>query len=438
MTVRGAKPQTTLTRREWQEFPIEAGGLSDLQADRLYGLATDAAKQLRLPESAVLLRTHRGLKAQQVAGILATPEITLEILPKIEGDDGSVRSTLIRMLAVAFNLRISNGELSSLQTQRLDLLELLIRLFCERLLEAVRQGLSRHYIEREEDLPVFRGSLLVKRQLTTHAARPDRLACRFDELSEDTPINRVFKATVSRLRRLTRTAENARRLDELSSRLEAVSISARPLAEPVQLDRTNAAFHSVYPMARLFLSGDWQSTTGGHSAGFALLFPMNELFEAYIGRLICRAAAPCSVRLQDRRHHALRHNLSDVGVFSLRPDAVVQAEVGPLIVDTKWKSLDPGEGPKFGVSQSDVYQMLAYAHAYGARRLILLYPWHDKLDGCGKHVSWRITGSESVLEAASVDICHANDVIVQLKAILCEYNLAEQINDPESLDGQQA
>lgn len=418
MTALGSKTLPTITRREWQELRVEDGSLSEAQADRLHGLAVQAARQLSLPETGVLTRTHHGLRAQQVTGILSIPGLTVEILPKIEGEDGAVRSALIRMLAVAYDLRVSEGELSSLQTQRRDLLELLIRLFCERLFAAVKHGLSRQYQEREDDLPVFRGSLLVKRQLTIHAARPDRLACRYDELNENTPINRVLKTAVLRLAKIARTSENLRRLDELVSRLEHAGTSARPLAEPVRLDRTNTAFHSVYGLAKLFLSGDWQSTASGGPPGFSLLFPMNDLFEKFIGRSLKRALSPLPVRLQDRRHYALRHLPGGAGAFSLRPDLVVETEYGPLIVDTKWKLLDPSVGTNHGISQADVYQMLAYAHAYGAHRLILLYPWDSHLSHKGVIQRWTFSGTNRVLEAAAVDVGDPGNASQQLKSII--------------------
>ncbi len=414
MTAIGHKPQSTLTRREWQEFKVEVGGLQEDQVDRLHGLSVGAARRLKLPETAVCVRTHRGLRAQQVVGILAVPGLSLEILPKIEGTDDSVRAALIRMLAVAYDLRVSEGELAALDTQRRDLLEILIRLFCERLLAAVKHGLSRRYLDREEDLPVFRGSLLVKRQLTVHAPRPDRLACRFDELSEDTPINRVLKTTVMRLSRVAKTTDNLRRLDELVARFDATSVSPRPLDEPVRLDRTNAAFHHVYRLARLFLAGDWQSTSGGKTSGFALLFPMNALFEAYVGRMMRRALVPWPVNLQDRKHYALR-NLDSTGAFALRPDMVIRAPGGPIIVDTKWKRLDRANGPNHGVSQSDVYQMLAYAQAYEARQLVLLYPWDRHLSACGVIKRWNVAGSDRALMAATLDVGDTRSVLHQLR-----------------------
>ena len=65
--------------------------------------------------------------------------------------------------------------------------------------------------------------------------------------------------------------------------------------------RTNATFHRLLRIARLILAGDWQSTMGGDNEGFALLFPMNQLFEEFVGRTMKRALAPRSVRLQGQR-----------------------------------------------------------------------------------------------------------------------------------------
>ena len=185
--------------REWQELRVGGNGLAEGDAKRLQRVAERAARRLRLPEDAILTRTATGIRAGQVVGVLATPGSTLEILPKIDGDDGAVRAALVRMLAVALELRVADGEITALQTQRHSLLELLIRLFAARLLAIVRRGLPRHYRARTEDLRLFRGRLDVTRQLTQLAVRSDLLACRFDELSVDTPLNRVLKAAVSKL-----------------------------------------------------------------------------------------------------------------------------------------------------------------------------------------------------------------------------------------------
>ena len=201
-------PSPLLTCREWENLP-ESRNLTESEADRLYDLAKCSARRLKLPEDAVLTRTRHGLKAGQVVGILVIPRKTLEILPKIDGENSNVREALVRMLAVAYNLRVVDGKLAALAVQQHDLLEMLVRLFADQLLATVRRGLPRRYISHEEDLKLLRGKLNVTRQITYLAFRPDLLACRFDELSEDTPLNRVLKAAVSRLAGITRSTANA-------------------------------------------------------------------------------------------------------------------------------------------------------------------------------------------------------------------------------------
>ena len=400
--------------RENKPFPLE-----DRLADRLYATAERARKRLKHPRP-VLERTRNGLKAGDVVGIVAAPGATLEILPKIDGEDGAVRQALVSMLAIAWGLRIADGELAGLNTQRSDLLEVLIGLFANRLLVAVRRGLPRRYVGFEADLRLLRGSLNVVRQVTALAARPDVLACRFEELSEDTPLNRVLKAAVQRLLRVTRSAANARILGELAARLELVGDSPAPLKEPVRLDRTNASYHDLHRLARLFLSGDWQSTTSGEARGFSLLFPMFELFERFVGKLIRRSAAPSLVRLQDTGHSALLDDAKEPPrrLFELRPDVVIETPTaGSIVLDTKWKELDGADGEKLGVASSDVYQMLVYGQAYDAKRLVLLYPW---LPGLAKGVnkSWRVQGTQTRLDVAAVDVGNPSGVASALREIV--------------------
>ena len=404
-----------LTCREWCYLRIGEKGLLEAKAKRLHALAELAARRLKLPETAVLTRTHRGLKAGQVVGILATSGMTLEILPKIDGDDGEVRKALVRMLTVTWGLPVADGELAALDTQRHDLLELLIRLFADRLLAAVRGGMPRRYLAYEEDLALLRGKLNVKRQLTHLAVRPDRLACRFDELSEDTPLNRVFKAAVIRLSSIARSATNTRRLAELTARFEFVHDTPNPLRELVQLDRTNTAFHDLYRLARLFLAGDWQTTTGGRAEGFTLLFAMNRLFEGFIGKSLKRALAPRPVHLQHSKHCVVTSS-KDGGLFGLRPDAVIEQPT-PIILDTKWKHLTREE-KTLGVAESDIYQMLAYAQAYDASRLILLYPWHKEIGGPGIiSRDWKVTGTSCQLDIATIDVGQPKRVAETLQSI---------------------
>ena len=414
----GESALTLLTCREWEELPVGRKGVAEAEADRFHVLAERAARRLKLPETGVLVRTHGGLKAGQVVGVLAIPGRTLEILPKIDGDAGAVRGALVRMLSVAHDLRVADGASADMETQRHDLLELLVRLFADRLLNAVRHGLPRRYVAHEADLAALRGRLDVTRQFTHLAIRPDRLACRFGELSEDTPLNRVLKAAVVRLARLGRSAASARTLSELVVRFERTGDSLRPLGEPVRLDRTNADFHALYRLARLFLAGDWQSTAAGGAVGFALLFPMNDLFEAFVGRSLRRALAPRRVRLQARGQYALADG-SNRPLFALRPDVVIEPPDERVVLDTKWKTLK-AEREDLGVAPADIYQMLTYARAYEAARAVLLYPWHAGVGERGIVRRWTAAGSGLPLDVVAIDVGRPEGVAETLRRVVAD------------------
>ncbi|MCY4558077.1 MAG: hypothetical protein OXF79_17250 [Chloroflexi bacterium] len=402
----------TATVREWEHLPIGEDGVPEPAARLLLQLSARATRRLRIPQP-VLARTARpSLQAGQVVGVLSTREATVEILPKIDRPDGAIRKALVHMLSVVYSLPIADGELTSLADQDATLLEFLVGVFADRLLTAVRRGLPHRYRSRQDDLPLLRGKLDIRRQVARHVVRSDLLACEFDELSVDTPLNRVLKAAVMRLRSIARHSANARKFAELSARFEFVGESRDPLREPVTLDRTNITFHRLHSWSRLFLSARWQSTTTGTSAGVALLFPMNDLFEAFVGRAMQSVLPAGSTRLQHTGLHALTER--DQSLFALRPDIVVN---GNIVIDTKWKELDPGERT-LGVGQSDVYQMLAYAHAYEAGRVVLLYPWRPGLPPPGICRRWAITGTSVPFDIATVDIGAPDTVSTALREII--------------------
>ena len=62
-------------------------------------------------------------------------------------------------------------------------------------------------------------------------------------------------------------------------------------------------------------------------------------------------------------------------LFRLQPDLWIKTEHKSLIADTKYKIVYSDEkDPKKGISQTDLYQMLAYAVRFNVDEIILFYP----------------------------------------------------------------
>ncbi|UWR30990.1 McrC family protein [Sulfitobacter sp. W002] len=337
----------------------------------------------------VLEHRRKHLRARGVVGVIAAPGCQLEILPKIDamGENGvsdeTLRRRLVHMLAVARDIRIDAQNSTSLGWQRDTLLEILIRLFCRKMMEAVRQGIPRRYIDHEDDLSALRGRLDMTRQFSTLAAQPQKLACRFDELSPDIALNQVMKATITKLVRFSTSADNQRSLRELSfAYADITDVPPNALRwEMITLDRTNKRWRELLSLAQLLLGSKYQTTSTGQSGGHALLFEMNTLFEEYILRVLKRALTGTGRKVTSQGGHKSCLFEDGTGRFRTRPDIIVkEGSDVVLIIDTKWKRMTPRiDDPKQGVSQSDVYQLMAYSQLYQCNRVMLLYPHHQGL-----------------------------------------------------------
>lgn len=423
---------THLTVHEWGHISVHNGtgprpekAFTRSQANAVL-LAARSHSLANRSGTNILIDRHFEILAQQVVGVIAAPGCSLEILPKIDAaadeNDETIRARLVTMLNVALGLKIGGGQVLAMARQKETLLDILIRLFADRLLAEARRGLPRAYLAREEDLAALRGRLDVIRQFTLHAARPDRLACRFDSLMPDTPLLRIMKACVLVLRHHARALETQRHLDELRFLLAEVSdvpVGALPWTG-VRIDRTNRRWETLYRLAKLFLKREWQRTNHDAKAGqgITLLFAMNDLFEAYIAALTRRALRTSDLTVLSQG--GLRYCLMEEGEggrqrFQTTPDILIKRDGQTvMVIDTNWKLIGRNpEDKKRGVSQSDVYQMMAYARLYQCREVMLLYPHHAGLGTEALDAGYGIMQGDERLKIASVDLVSGEAAIVQ-------------------------
>lgn len=394
------------TIREWERigYGADETTISEATADRIAAVARASVFSGRGGEG-VLEHGRKGLRARGVVGVITASGCQLEILPKIEGGgetsvtDAMLRTRLIHMLAVVHDLPIEAGAMTRLGYQRDTVLELLIRLFCARLTDAVRQGMPRQYLMHEDDLTTLRGRLDVTRQFSTLAVSSQKLACRFDALSPDIALNQVMRAAVTKLSRLAAAPDNHRSLRELNFIYADVAhIPASALRwDQIVLDRTNQRWRDLLSLARLFLSDRHQQTSAGTIDGHALLFEMNVLFEKYVERLLSLALAGTGLRVSSQGGHRDCLYEGDTGRFRTRPDVIIrQGEQIALIIDTKWKRMTPRiDDLKQGVSQADVYQLMAYGRLYDCPNVMLLYPHHADLPKDSIHQTYLIATKDS-------------------------------------------
>jgi 5-methylcytosine-specific restriction enzyme subunit McrC len=375
------------------------------------------------------------LSASQYVGAVQLGFLTVEVLPKVEGIDGTtMRRNLVAMLSTAYGLEVSVGEAASVATQRFGLLEFLVRLFVNRLFAELHRGLVRRYEAREENLTVLRGRILIGEQIRRNTTASERFYCGFEEFTEDNPLNRILKAALRLLLAFSRNIDNQRSLAELLLAFEAVAdLDRRNLPwNDVRIDRLNARYVPCLNLAGLFLRQTPPDITAGSAGGLSVFFDMNVLFEEYIGRVAAKVLRPVGydVRLQEGRRYLVYDEVAEREAFLLKPDIIGRIGERPVwIIDTKWKELSQQEA-RDGVAQADMYQMYAYAQRYECPDVVLMYPHHAGLGPAGGvRRTYALRSDDDLgtnrVRIATVDLTDLRTVPAQIKAVVPPYDVSE-------------
>lgn len=117
----------------------------------------------------------------------------------------------------------------------------------------VKRGLGCSYVERAEQLSTLRGRVDVSASLKTNSFLKKQLVCEFDELSEDTSLNRIVKATMRTLL-CSREVSVARKkpLRKLMPYFAGVSdVDLRRCDWNVRIDRSNRGYRILLFVCRL-------------------------------------------------------------------------------------------------------------------------------------------------------------------------------------------
>lgn len=338
------------------------------------------------------------IKFGQFCGVICLGSLTLEILPKIYGleiNPEASRAALIRMLSKAFQIRLNGSGFASVNLQKSYLLDFFIEQFCNQLRAELLQGVIRNYVEKSQNLNVLRGKLQIEQQLKHNLAKQHRLYCAYDEFCHNNLHNQVLKYVLEILLKLVRSGRVQLLVTELLMRLDSVKRTrvTASLFKSLTFNRTSARYISIFNQCKWYLDGYHPDVVAGKADCFALLFDMNQLFEAYVGYILKKQAYidGLHIRLQGPQRYLARRMDTEQAVFMMKPDFSFLSDDTRIvaIADSKWKRLDESDN-KFGISQSDLYQMQSYAVAYRVTQLYLIYPKQIKLT---KQVHFLLEGS---------------------------------------------
>lgn len=340
------------------------------------------------PIELLSLSARRGIgkmiTARNYVGLITMADGTvIEILPKIAAgqvSDADARQVFLEMLRTLKDAPFKESNVSQLQADRLSLLEIFIKMFLDEISVLTKQGLRSAYTPVERNERFYKGKLLAPQNIKHNLVHRERFFVHYDDFNLDRPENRLLKSTLRVLLDQTGDSRNRQSAAQLLTFFDGVQYSASYDADfsKCAADRNMSHYARALAWCRVFLHGKSFTAFAGSQVALALLFPMEKVFESYVAAKLLHVVPPhVLLRIQDSRYSLFDRPSK---AFSLRPDVVLSIDGRTVVMDTKWKLLS-GNVRNYGISQSDMYQMYAYAKKYDAEKVILLYPQLENLQG---------------------------------------------------------
>lgn len=297
-------------------------------------------------------KDFKGIKPKNCCGFLKINDEDYFIIPKICNEDEKNLNIFIYMLLFAYDIKIKNEDLSQLENIKYNFLKIFIKFFSDTLLEELKRGLSKNYINKEENLKVLKGKYLIKENFSNFYHQ--NIYCQFDEFSMNNELNQFFVYAIKIFKRYSNTS-NLFRCESMFDEVEEKHIDIERLK--IKFDRLNNRFKKSFDIAIFILKSLSSQTENSKNNSFTFLFDMSEVFEKFIGNLYKQIDN--STELQVEKNY---------GNLKLKPDILTDN----LIIDTKYKLVKNKEDLK----TNDKYQMFTYGINFNRKETMLLYPKH--------------------------------------------------------------
>ncbi len=326
------------------------------------------------------------ITAKNYVGVIALDDGTIiEILPKICGEDDTekVKKLLIRMLKSLQNSPFKSMQSTNLDVAKLPVFEIFIRMFITETFAVVKRGLKSGYETVEDNLTVCKGKIDFSNQIRHNLVHKEKFYVRYDEFNNNRPENKLVKSTLKYLYRFSSSSKNKADLKTLLNVFENVDESVNYDADFAKCssDRNSKYYNTLLMWCKVFLKGKSFTSFAGSEVAYALLFPMETVFESYVAQQFRKLINPDEYTVSAQ--HKGFYLFDSPQKFALRPDIVITDNYNEdliFIMDTKWKLLNNNPSANYGISQADMYQMYAYQKKYEAQNITLLYPMTDEID----------------------------------------------------------
>ncbi|WKL48700.1 hypothetical protein Q1W71_02710 [Flavobacterium pectinovorum] len=323
------------------------------------------------------------LKSNKYVGIIHFENQTINLLPKIfydsskeilEDDVKVINSHVLWWLSYCRKIKFPNYQ-TGLNNEKADFFEILIYLFSKYTKELLNSSIYQKYIEVESELSFVKGRIDFNNYITNNLSRGrnHKVSCVYDSFEMDNNFNQCIKKVTKLLVSASKDYQNKRNLNDILFLLDEVSDIAIGADECKRIifNPMFSSFETVRDYCVLFLENCISFNYKNSLKLFAFLLPMEYVFEDFIFGFIDREIDGIKPLKKEKK-------LDQEFKFKLKPDYVLKTKNIQFIADAKYKIVynddKDNKDSKNGISQSDLYQMIAYAIRFNTPNIKLFYP----------------------------------------------------------------
>ena len=329
-----------------------------------------------------IIHKSNELKSNKYVGVIHYEGNKINLLPKIFFDSereyqtnevNQIQNHILWWLSYCRKIKFPNYQ-ASLGSAKSDFFEVLIYLFSKYTRELLNSSIYQQYEEVNRELSFIKGRLNTNQYINENLSKGKwhKLNCTYDAFVFDNEFNRIIKFVATLLFNVTSSQDNKKNLREILFILDEVSDERATAGQcsRISFNPMFGEFETVRDYCQLFLTNCISFDYKNDLKLFAFLLPMEYVFEDFIFGFIDKELEKVTAKAQRSDTY-----LDEGKAFNLKPDLWLKTDHKSLIADTKYKIVYSDEkDPKKGISQNDLYQMLAYAVRFEVDEIILFYP----------------------------------------------------------------
>jgi 5-methylcytosine-specific restriction enzyme subunit McrC len=354
---------------EYETLRVETNGFTNSHFDLL-------AAYIDKRQDQYFQLGYRSIRFTNYVGVIQVQDLVIEVLPKTGrvSDKEVWREVLIDMLKISGFLNVTATSNALLKLRKGTLLDLYYQIFLNQCRQLLNEGLSRQYVQQTSNRKALKGRLIFNEQLKHNLIRKERFVTSAQDYTINNLLNQILRKALTILRNVSDNAGHRRDTTALLDQLDDISDRnfSRETFARITFNRATERYRTAIWIAELIILNYLPDVRGGNRAVLAIMFPMEELFEVYVARMLKNASRGTGFKIGTQKVQQFWR--PERGrAKTIRPDIVIdwKDEIGShrVVLDTKWKiprDKRPGD--------ADLKQMFAYNKYLKAESSNLVYP----------------------------------------------------------------